>query len=234
MDGDGDTDLIIGNGGLNTQFHTSEKEPMTLYYKDFNDDGYIDPILCYYINGVSYPSAALDDLTKQLPGLKKKFLEYKDYANATINDLFTPEQLKGAGVLKAEMMQTVYLENQGSKGFVLHTLPAEAQYAPVYGIVATDINGDGKKDLVLAGNDAWTQIKFGRYMADHGVVLLGDGRGNFSDVPQMQSGLNLRGNVRSLQLIQLKGKSNIIAGVNNDNTLLLKINEANSLIALKK
>jgi hypothetical protein len=224
MDSDGDEDFIIGNCGLNTQFRASEKEPMTLYHKDFNDDGYIDPILCYYINGVSYPSPALDDLTKQLPGLKKKFLEYKDYANATINDLFTPEELKGAGVLKAEFMQTVYLENEGSKGFTMHALPMQAQYAPVYAIAATDINKDGKKDLLLAGNNTWTQIKFGRYTANHGVGLLGDGKSNFRYVPQAQSGLNLRGNVRSLQVLRSKEGARLIAGINNEHPVLLTAN----------
>ena len=221
MDGDGDTDLVVGNCGLNTQFHASEKEPMTLYYKDFNEDGYIDPILCYYVNGVSYPSAALDDLTKQLPTLKKKFLEYKDYANATINDLFTPDQLKGAGVLKAETMQTVYLENEGSKGFTLHSLPLEAQYAPVYGIAITDINGDGNKDLLLAGNNSWTQIKFGRYSANHGMAFLSNGKGGFTYVPQMQSGLQIRGNVRSLKPVHSRGQTKVLAGINNSNAILL-------------
>ena len=89
MDNDGDPDLIIGNCGLNTQFHVNEKEPMTIYYKDFDNNGSIDPILCYYINGVSYPASSRDDMTEQLPGLKKKFLEYKDYADATINEMFT-------------------------------------------------------------------------------------------------------------------------------------------------
>ena len=180
MDGDGDPDLIIGNCGLNTQFHVSEKEPMTIYYKDFDNNGSIDPMLCYYINGVSYPASSRDDITEQLPGLKKKFLEYKDYANATINDMFTPDQLKDAGILKAETMQTVYLENQGRKGFALHHLPLQAQYSPVYGIVTADINADGKKDILLTGNNTWTRIKFGRYSANHGVFLLGNGKGNFT------------------------------------------------------
>jgi hypothetical protein len=224
MDDDGDSDLIIGNCGLNTQFQVNEKAPMSIYYKDFDGNGSVDPVLCYYINGVSYPANSRDDLTEQLPGLKKKFIEYKEYATATINDLFTGEQLKDAGLLKAETMQTVYLENQGSKGFVLHALPLQAQYAPVHAIVASDINNDGKKDLLLAGNNTWTRIKFGRYSANHGIVLLGDGKGGFTYVPQTKSGLDIRGNVKSLQLIKSGKLQSIIAGVNDGNVVMLKLN----------
>jgi hypothetical protein len=221
MDADGDLDLIIGNCGLNTQFRVNDKEPMTIYYKDFDGNGSIDPVLCYYIGGVSYPVNSRDDLTDQLPGLKKKFLEYKQYAVATINDIFTPEQLKDAGLLKAETMETVYLENQGGKGFLLHALPLEAQYSPVYGIVTIDLNGDGKKDILLTGNNAWTRIKFGRVSANHGIVLLGNGKEDFRYITQAESGLNIRGNVRSLHLIKTGQSQSIIAGINNSNALLL-------------
>ncbi|OYX91271.1 MAG: RNA-binding protein, partial [Sphingobacteriia bacterium 35-40-5] len=88
MDADGDQDLVIGNLGLNAQFKASEKEPMSIYYKDFDENGSVDPVFCYYIGGVSYPAASRDDLMDQLPSLKNKFLEYHKYANATINDLF--------------------------------------------------------------------------------------------------------------------------------------------------
>jgi hypothetical protein len=222
MDGDGDQDIIIGNCGLNTQFHVNEKEPMSIYYKDFDGNGSIDPILCYYIDGVSYPVNSRDDLTDQLPGLKKKFLEYKPYSVATINDILSPEQLKDAHILKAETMQTIYLENQGSKGFALHALPLPAQYSPVYGIATTDINGDNKKDILLGGNNTWTRIKFGRYSANHGVVLLGSGKGEFAYAPQTESGLNIRGNVRSLRPIKVGKSQSIIAGINDSNALLLQ------------
>ncbi len=225
MDGDGDVDLIIGNCGSNTQFKVNEKEPMSIYYKDFDGNGSVDPVLCYYIQGVSYPAISRDDLTEQIPVLKKKFLEYKDYANATINNIFTKEELKDAGILKASTMQTVYLENQAEKGFVLHNLPIEAQYAPVYGIVTTDINKDGKKDILLAGNNTWTRIKFGRYTANHGVLLLGEGGGNFKYVPQGKSGLSLRGNVKSLALINTGKAQKIIVGINDAKAALIFINE---------
>lgn len=222
LDGDGDRDLVVGNCGLNTQFKTSEKEPMTLYYKDFDGNGSIDPLLCYYIGGVSYPAASRDDVTDQLPVLKKKFLEYKTYANATINDMFTPDQLKDASVLKAEIMQTVYLENKGRYGFVQHALPLEAQYAPVYGITVIDANNDGKKDLLLAGNNMWTRIKFGRYSANHGVLLLGDGKGSFTYMPQYESGLQLKGDVRGLALVKGKASYQVVAGINDAPAVLIK------------
>jgi hypothetical protein len=225
MDNDGDSDLIIGNCGLNTQFRVNEKEPMTLYYKDFDNNGIVDPVLCYYINGVSYPAASRDDITQQVPELKKKFIEYKPYSTATINNLFTAEQLKDAGTLKAETMQTVYLENQGSKGFVPHSLPQEAQYAPIYAIAVADVNHDGKKDILLAGNNTWTRIKFGRYSANHGVVLEGDGKGNFTYVPQIKSGLKLRGNVRNVQPIQINNNTSFLVGVNDAPVTLLNLNK---------
>jgi hypothetical protein len=216
MDGDGDKDLVIGNLGLNAQFKASEKEPLQLYYKDFDANGSIDPIFCYYIGGVSYPAASRDDLMDQLPGLKKKFLEYHKYSTATFNDLFTPEQLKGVQVLKTEMLETVYLENTGS-GFSLKKLPLEAQYAPVYAITSLDANRDGKKDLIFAGNNSWTRIKFGQFTSSRGTLLTGNGGGQFSYVPQWKSGLNIPGDVRSLQVIKTdkSSRNQLVLGINN-------------------
>ncbi len=196
LDGDGDEDLILGNQGLNNQFRASQQEPLTLYYKDFDNNGIVDPIFCYYIGGVSYPAASRDDLTGELPFLKKKFIEYHTYADATIHDLFSDDELKDAGLLKAETLQSVWLENRGDSGFLERALPQEAQYGPVYAILAEDINGDGKKDLVLAGGNQWTRIRFGRYRAGHGVLLLNDGKGGFNYVPQYRSGLHLRDDIR--------------------------------------
>ena len=217
MDNDGDEDLIIGNLGINTQFHVNDKEPLTLVYKDFDNNGSVDPVLCYYINGTSWPAFSRDDLAEQLPFINKKFLSYSNYSAATINNIFTPEQLSGSHTLKAELMETVYLENKGNE-FVLHHLPPQAQYSPIYSIVVTDINGDAKKDLLLAGNNTWTRIKFGRYSANHGVLLTGNGKGEFSYVPQNKSGLKINGNVRSAALLNDK---KILLGINDRNALLL-------------
>ncbi len=212
LDGDGRPDLILGNQGLNNQFAATPQQPLTLYYKDFNHNNTIDPVFCYYIGGTSYPAASRDDLTGELPFLKKKFLEYHDYADATIHDLFSPDQLRDAGPLKAETLSTVWLQNRGDSGFALRTLPTEAQYGPVYAIATTDVDGDGKPDLILAGGNQWTRIRFGRYRADHGILLLNDGKGNFHYAPQSRSGLRLRDDVRDV--IDLGGKQ-LIFGIND-------------------
>ena len=151
-------------------------------------------------------------------------MEYHSYADATINDIFSKDQFKDAGLLKADMMETVYLENCGKDGFVLKKLPPEAQFAPVYAIAAADVNHDGKLDMILAGNNSWTRIKFGRYRANHGIVILGDGKGNFVYVPQPKSGLNLREDVRSVQLINSRKGAQIIFGVNDGAINWYKLN----------
>ena len=102
----------------------------------------------------------------------------------------------------------------------MHHLPLEAQYSPVYGIVAADINGDQKKDILLTGNSTWTRVRFGRYTSNHGVLLSGDNKGNFQYVPQTISGLNLNGNIRNAALLN---DHTIILGVNDGHALLLKV-----------
>lgn len=214
LNGDGKLDLVVGNVGLNTQFKMDAQHPMSVCYNDFDKNGTIDPILCYYIDGVSYPAISRDDMMDQIPVLKKQFLNYAPYADATMETIFTPEQMKGAKTLIAQTGETIYLQNTGH-GFVQKKLPVEAQYSPVYSITTVDANHDGKPDLVLAGNNAWTRIKFGRYKANHGILLINDGKGNFRYVPQFLSGLNLRDDIRSAETINSPSGQKIVFGAND-------------------
>ncbi len=198
FDGDGDTDLLIGNYGLNTQFAVSDKEPAHLYCKDFDHNGKIDPIFSYYIQHREYPMASLDDMADQIPFIRKKYLQYETYAKATIEDLLTPDMRQGMEVLTANEMQTLYLENKNNRVLEKKALPLEVQWSPLFAMVVTDLNHDGFPDLLTAGNQSKTRIKYGRYSANHGMLLINDGKGNFRYCPSYQSGLQLRGDVRSL------------------------------------
>lgn len=210
FDRDGDIDLVIGNQGLNSPLRPDEKHPMKMYYADIDENGSVDPIITYFIGEESVPLPLRDDLLGQVPSLKKKFLDYRVYAKADIQDILSPEQLASSPVLMANCFETVYLENTG-KEFLKRKLPVEAQFSSVHAIAVTDINQDGNLDIILAGNNIYNRIIISSNDANHGMVMLGDGKGNFKYVAQNKSGLSVRGDVRSMATIG----ENIFFGVNN-------------------
>jgi hypothetical protein len=222
MDHDGDLDLIAGNWGTNSQLQASEKEPMTLYYDDFDKNGFIDPIICQYNEGVSYPMATRDEMTDQIVSLRQKFPDYEKYANATINDIFSKDQIDNAKKLKVNYLHTTWLENVNGK-FMTRSLPIQSDFSPVYAISANDFNGDGNIDLLLCGNIENTRIRIGKIDANYGVLLVGDGKGKFIYVNQLESGLSLKGNVRDiLKLDTISGNNLLLIGVNNNAPVVLK------------
>ncbi|MCK6692561.1 MAG: VCBS repeat-containing protein [Thermoanaerobaculia bacterium] len=215
FDGDGDVDFAAGNLGLNTRLTASPEAPLTLYAKDFDQNGSMDPIMCYTKNGVEYPLALKEVLLKQLPPLKKKFVRNQPYAYADLEDLYPRDELKTAQFLSANELRSAYFENQGGK-FVMKPLPTAAQTAPAQAIVAADLNADGKSDLVLVGNDYGQQIETGPVDSGNGTVLLNDGKGNFSPLPACQSGLWANLDARSARLItSVSGKKRLVVGNNN-------------------
>jgi enediyne biosynthesis protein E4 len=210
FDKDGDNDLVVGNYGFNSQMKVDSNHPMKLYVQDIDGNGSIDPIITHYIGEVAYPLFPRDDVNGQVPILKKKFSDYGIYAKATINEILSPEQLQKSAVSTITTLATVYLENTPN-GFVKKNLPMEAQYAPVHAFTYMDVNKDGHDDLIIAGNNSYNRIYFGRHDANHGMVMVNDGKGNFTYIPQSQSGLNVKGDVRSLMVVNGK----LVFGLNN-------------------
>lgn len=198
---DGKPDLVIGNYGLNTQCKVSDKEPASLHYKDFDHNGSIDPVFCFYIQNKSYPCVTRDELFGQMSAMRTRFPSYESYADATLTDIFTEEELKGTKRLQANFLKTAYFESNDQGKFQLKSLPIEAQFSPVFTITAIDYNGDKNKDLLLCGNISQTRLRFGKSDANYGALLEGDGKGNFTYVPQRRSGFHLRGDVRSVVVI---------------------------------
>jgi hypothetical protein len=215
FDKDGDMDFIVGNRGLNTQVKVSEEQPCTMYYKDFDGNGSIDGIMCYYIQGKSYPALSRDEMVEQLPGLRKKFNDYASYSTATINDFFSGDELSSAKKLVADNMASCYIENKGNGKFEIRKLPVQAQFSPVYAISSLDVNKDGNQDLLLAGNFEKTRVSIGKFDANHGMLFLGDGKGNFRYVPQTESGLSVKGDVRDIQVINVKGKTTVLFSISD-------------------
>jgi hypothetical protein len=223
FDHDGNIDLIVGNFGTNSQLKSSIMEPLELTFKDFDNNGSIDPILTYYIQYQSYPFAGRDEMLNQINGLRRKFPDYKSYANARITDIFSPADLKDANVISATELRTVFFKNTGSK-FEKHQLPVEANFAPVYAIEILDYNKDGNPDFILAGNQSANCVKLGVIDANYGQLYEGDGKGNFRYIPQTVSGLSLTGDVKSLKVLTIKGHKYLFAGINNQGIVTYKLN----------
>jgi len=215
FDKDGDLDFVVGNRGLNTQVKVSAEQPCTMYYKDFDGNGSIDGIMCYYIQGKSYPALSRDEMVEQLPGLRKKFNDYASYSTATINDFFPANELSSAKKLIANNMATCYVENKGNGKFETRELPIQAQFSPVYAINSVDVNKDGNQDLILGGNFEKARVSIGKIDANHGMLFLGDGKGNFKYVSQTESGFSVKGDVRDIQVINTKTKTAVLFSIND-------------------
>ena len=217
FDRDGDVDLIVGNYGLNCHFKASHNQPLTMLTDDFDENGTLDPIICYYIQGKNYPAYSRDELLDQLAPLRKKYTSYAIYSDATTDDVLNEFKTKTPQKAAINDLSTLYLVN--NKGhFEPKELPIQAQFAPVYAILTQDLNGDGFKDLVVAGNQTHGRVRTGNIDANYGQVFLNDRKGNFLYVSQHQSGLYLRGDVRSLTFIN----NQLIAGINSQNVAVYR------------
>ncbi len=189
IDGDGDLDIVAGNIGLNNPYHINEKQPAELIAKDIDGNGVMDDIFCYYIKdnkGTYQLSSGIsrDEWAMQVPSIKKRFEQNSSYAKATMDEIFTKEIMDSAIVLKCSEPRSGYFENNGKGQFTFHPFPLEAQEAPVNAIACMDVNSDGFTDIILAGNEYQANVMTGRYDASYGLLLTGNGKGQFNPMPQ--------------------------------------------------
>jgi hypothetical protein len=214
IDNDGDIDIIAGNQGLNNQYYTSNVEPMEMYYNDFDDNGTAEPVISYYIDHQLWPIYSRDDLMQQIPSFNKRFIFYSDYAKADMKEIFG-EKLKTSKHYIASQMSSLLLENNGN-GFTIHPMPLEAQWYPIYSISIMDVNGDGKKDIITAGNQNYARIKFGAYSCGKGDVFINMGGCKFKTLAPSQSGIKIFGDTRNA----LVTGHQIIFGINDQKPLV--------------
>jgi len=225
IDNDGDIDLIAGNLGLNSRLKASIKEPVRLYFNDFDDNGKKEQILTYYLAGQEIAFANKAELEKQLPVLKKKFLYAENFAKASPQELFTPRKLNSAEVLTADYFSNSVLINNGNLQFETKALPVEAQFTSFKDAVIVDANGDDLPDILLAGNYYDNNIQMGRYDADFGTILINKGKDVFSC--QTLNGFFLKGQVRHIKSISIKNKVALILACNSDSVRVIQLSDTN-------
>ncbi|MFT4681846.1 MAG: hypothetical protein ACI9FU_002063 [Granulosicoccus sp.] len=215
IDNDGDLDILAGNLGLNYKYKASPSEPFKLFAGDYDKSGTWDIALGYYNNGVCYPVRGRQCSSQQMPSIVKKFPTYKEFGSATIYDVYGREKLETGLAKEANNFSSIYLENDGSGHFTLHDLPGLAQVSCINSFIVEDFNKDGNKDIVLAGNLFNSEIETPRNDASYGLLLVGDGNGNFSPKEVIESGIFLPSDVKRLASIKMGGTSGFVVGNNN-------------------
>ena len=223
VNGDGKKDIIAGNLGTNSQIKFSQQEPAELFYADFDKNGSIDPFFCFYVQHSPYPFLSRDELNDQMYAMRKRFGFYKDYANATLTNVFTPEEIAQAKKLTVTECHSVCFLNRGGQ-FEKHILPLQAQFAPVTSSVVRDFNHDGHADVLLLGNRSDNRLKLGSMDANYGCLLTGDGNGDFTYVSQAASGLSVTGDVKSVIDLRVRQVPYLIIGAFNQPLQVYKPN----------
>ncbi len=219
FDADGDTDYLAGNLGLNTRFRTEADEPLSIYAADYDNNGTVDPVMAYYVQGENYIAHARDEMARQIPGIRNRFQTYGEYASAPFHESFLPSELSRAYVVRAQTFESSYFENLGGGKFRRKALPRQAQVAPVFGMQPGDFNRDGKLDVALVGNAYGVEPSHGPYDAFNGLVLLGDGTGAFETSASMESGFWADRDAKSLVRIHCPDHPDLLSVGNNDDSL---------------
>lgn len=220
VDGDGDTDFIAGNFGINNKLPASEKEPVSLYVNDFDGNGKSEQVMSYYLNGVEIAFPPKMELEKQLPFLKKKFLYAADFAGASLSSVFGKDKLDEARKLSANYFQSAVIINKGGGQFETTALPFEAQLTTYRDAAIIDANQDQLPDILLAGNYYDNNVQLGRNDADVGTVLVNQGKGNF--VCSNLNGLSIKGQVRRVRPIQIQDHQAYLLAKNNDSLQVIR------------
>jgi len=223
INNDGKQDLLLGNVGNNGYLRPDSSNLVKLFLNDFDNNGTIDNILTYTVDGKDKPVFLKHDLEGTIPSLKKNNLKHAEYATKTMTDLFTSEVLNRSIVKKFNYSYSCIAINNGNGNFSVQKFPTGIQLSSVNVIRCVDINGDNIEDVLTGGNLFDFQPQLERYDASLGEILINDGKGNLVQVDQSKTGLQLRGQLRDIGVIRNKDKKYLLFLQNDQIPLLYKM-----------
>ncbi|HEY1005638.1 MAG TPA: VCBS repeat-containing protein, partial [Sphingobacteriaceae bacterium] len=224
INGDGHPDILAGNLGLNSKFRASDKQPMTIYINDFDQNGTKECITSMYRQDQEYVFHMRPDLVGQLPMFKKRYLRYEDYAGKPFREVFPAELTRNAETHQINYLASAVFLSDGKGGFRAKPFPAASQLSAVHTILCDDLDGDGRKEIILGGNFYGFKPEVGRLDASYGEVYGFSGQ-EFRYIPAAKSGLKLTGQVRSSAVItNSRGERYFLFGRNNERLLAYQFN----------
>lgn len=214
FDNDGDKDYIVGNIGQNSLLQPSDKEPVSIYAKDFDRNGSVDPFMSRYIDGKEYPVHYRETMTEQIPGLRRLLKTYSEYGKMEMPQILKFLGDQGAIVKRATRFESSYLENLGNGEFALHALPSSIQVSPINSISVCHLNDDPYLDFLAVENSFSEEVLSGFLDAGIGIYALGNGDGTFNIVPPRQSGFCVMTDAKQIREIKVANKRKWIIASN--------------------
>lgn len=219
FDKDGDTDYLVGNLGLNYKYQASESEPFEVYANDFDKNGSLDIVLGYHNQGDLFPLRGRECTSNQMPFIKEKFPTYHDFGSANLSQVYGEEALQNALHLKVNTFASILLENNGNGSFDFSPLPNQAQMSSINAFLVNDWDGDGRAEIISAGNLYQSEIETPRNDASVGLLMDISSEKEIIPIPAFESGLFLDGDVKKMASIKLANKTSTTAAflVGNNN-----------------
>ncbi len=214
LDKDGDTDYILGNAGINMKYVPENDYPVRVYYGLFDNDKELDFMLSYYFEDKEYPIHLLEDFGKKFKMFKKRFNSYNKFALTNATDFFNSEKLESLSKKDAYTFKSIILWNESNK-FRIQELPFEAQASTVNGILVYDYDNDSHLDILLQGNLFDWLPQYEKQDGIMGLLLKGDGNGNFEVRNYVDTGFEVKGENRALVRLSTESENYILNGVNN-------------------
>jgi hypothetical protein len=236
LNNDGFVDIVAGNTGKNSYFRPTVKNPVQVYAKDFDNNGSVDPVITYY-NPVENDRFIVHNrlvLIDQIPGIKKRFETFTQYATTPFHKIFTDKELEGAFVGNAYKSASVMLINKQGKGFEMTDLPDIVQMSTINDILIGDVNNDGAADMITIGNMYAQETLFGRYDASLGTVLLGDNNFVWTTLSPAESGIVADGDVRCMEMLNTVSGKVLVISCNDDKLQFYRPTKIQAPVSISK
>jgi len=201
--------------GLNYKYKASKEASFDVYADDFDENGKPDIVLGYYQEGIQFPVRGKQCSAEQIPETKERFSSYNIFANADLNQIYSPIKLQNSLHYKATEFAHIYIENLGHGSFSYRAMPLSTQVGTINAMEVFDFNNDGNLDPIMGGNLMNSEVETPRSDACFGWLLLGNGCGGFKHQDFETTGLYVPYETRKVRVINPKTSPMVIFARNN-------------------
>lgn len=225
INGDGILDILAGNAGTNNKFKATQEEPFIVLASDFDQNGASDIVLATHYDGKEVPVRGRECSSQQLPYIAEEFPTFDGFANASLQEIIGKEKLKGSLRLEMTEFKNGIFWGTPEGDYRWEAFPVEAQFSPIVGFSMMDANGDGKPEVIAAGNFYDTEVETTRYDAGQGVIMSWTSEGWVCHNPR-ETGFYAGGNIRALKSIKIGERNAILLARGNDVLSMFEIGKS--------